>query len=156
VGGDNVAVSDTVLIEAEADFWSLIWQSVELTRFLTPVGACRTLRCVVDRLTMLGVTLDELARPDVRPDIVRSPAWFRSCALLEHRFDWDRFPGDGSDQHSLKVRSANDVERAECPTGTWYVLEGVHRMLAAAVLLDRGLISWRPFSARRCEPAAPR
>jgi len=79
------------VVEREADFWRLIWQSVDLLRFLTPVGRCRTLRCVVDRLNSYHVTIDELAASDARPDITRYTDWFVSCVHIALSFDWNRF-----------------------------------------------------------------
>jgi hypothetical protein len=143
----------SIYIEKEPDFWRLIWQSVDLTRFLTPVGKCRTLRCVVDRLKPYNVSLEELAQPKARCDITRNTDWFVPCMQLAQDFDWDRFESLGSIQQAIRVRAPNPIERSECPDGTWYIKEGVHRTLVAAVLLDQKKISWRPFSVLRLEPA---
>jgi hypothetical protein len=95
-----------LLIESEVDFWKLIWQSVDLTRFLTPVGQCRTLRCVLDRPKNYNVSLEELADPRARPDITRNTEWFRPCVRLARNFDWRRFEGHispSSSKHQVPV-----------------------------------------------------
>lgn len=136
-----------VVLDREADFWRLIWQSVDLLRFLTPVGSCRTLRCVVDRLNSYHVGLEELALPDARPDITRNTQWFVSCVDIARDFDWRLFQGGGSTDEAIQLRIPNVVERSECPDGTRYIKEGVHQTLAGAVLLDQRKIEWRPFQA---------
>jgi hypothetical protein len=136
-----------IVIELEADFWRLIWQSIDLLRFLTPVGSCRTLRCVVDRLNSYHVSLEELALPHARPDITRNTQWFLSCVEIARDFDWHLFQRGGLTNEPIQLRIPNVVERSECPDGTWYIKEGVHRTLVAAVLLDQRRIEWRPFQA---------
>jgi hypothetical protein len=131
-------------ISTEPEFWRLCWQSVPHYRFLTPVGQCRDLRCVVSRLRKLHVTLDELADDRARPDLSRYVEWFSSCARIAKAFDWDKFEGSsGGDM--VRLRPINMIEGGECRESTWYIAEGVHRTLVAGVLLDQGRIQWRPF-----------
>ena len=134
-------------IEREADFWKLCWQSVDIYRFLTPVGLCRNLRCVVDRMKTLDVSLAELADPHARQDLARNAAWFEVCVAIAANFNWARFQGSGSAGEAIRLRFVNHVERGECPGATWYIADGVHRTLVAAVLLDQGVIQWRPVNA---------
>jgi len=131
----------------EAEFWKLCWQSVDIYRFLTPVGHCRNLRCVVDRLKKCGASLAQLADPYARQDLVRNTDWFRVCADMANDFDWARFRGSGSHDHPIRLRFVNQIERGECPRATWYVADGVHRTLVAGVLLDQKGIAWQPFTA---------
>jgi hypothetical protein len=107
------------------------------------------MRCVVERFNGFHTTLEELALSEARPDIHRNTDWFVSCASLSREFEWERFEGDGSEDTAIQLRTPNVIERSEAPGGTWYIKEGVHRMLVAAVLLDSGAISWRPFRALR-------
>jgi hypothetical protein len=137
----------SVEIRREAEFWNLCWQSVPMYRFLTPVGRCRSLRCVVDRLKQLNVGLSELGDVSARMDLVRNVEWFQHCLDLARTFDWARFEGSVLGADPIRLRIVNQIERGECPGATWYIADGVHRTLAAAVLLDQQRIRWRPFTA---------
>jgi len=106
---------------------------------------------VVDRLKRYRVGLEELAQARARPDITRNVEWFHPCVDLLRNFDWDRFEGRGSGTEAIHVRTPNVVERSECPDGTWYVQEGVHRTLVAAVLLCQRSIPWRPFTVLQAD-----
>ena len=134
-------------LRAEADFWALCWQSVDLYRFLTPAGQCRTLRCVVKRLNALNVGLTELADLSARMDLVRNVDWFQPCLPIARHFDWVRFERLGEIDEMIRLRRVYPSERTQCPGSTWYTAEGVHRTLVAAVLLAEGSIHWRPFMA---------
>ena len=93
------------------------------------------------------MSFDQLADPHARQDLARNTDWFQVCADIAKEFDWARFRGSGSDDDSIWLRPVNQIERGECPGSTWYVADGVHRTLVAAVLLDQEAISWQPFTA---------
>jgi hypothetical protein len=73
--------------------------------------------------------------------------WFRPCVEIARHFSWALFEGLVSNADPIRLRVMNQVERGECPGGRWYLAEGVHRTLAAGVLLDQRLVQWRPFTA---------
>src|SRR5260370_33391772 len=139
-------------IERETDFWNLCWQSVDIYRFLTPVGRCRNLRCVADRVKECDVTFEELADPYARQDLVRNVEWFKPCVAIANNFDWARFGASPSSENAIRLRYTNYVERREVPGAMWSIAEGVHRTLVAAVLLDQRRIRWQSFSAVTSEP----
>lgn len=118
-------------------FLSLVWQSTEKTRPLTPVGAPRTLRDCVARLHVYNWSFLRL-RDTGYP-------WFDTCVALDQEFDYGKFGW-------VALVPLNDHERRESPSGTYYVFDGVHKTLVLAKKLVRQEVPYEPVDALLLTP----
>jgi hypothetical protein len=112
-------------LEDEKSFLSLIWQEISPTRLLTPWGQPRILCEVAGRMIEHSWTFSSLARPMGLMPTHHDPAAFESFEVLDARFDISKFD-------FIAVTPANDSEKRQSPSGTYYIYDGVHRALVLA------------------------
>lgn len=111
-------------IDDEGTFLSLIWQESHPSRLLTPNGQPRTLRDVGERL-IRGYTFESLTKPLGLPPSQHDPKWFERCVRIDAAFDFNQFG-------CIAVVAANDKERKQSPSGSFYLFDGMHRTLVLA------------------------
>ena len=128
----------TLLALHEAgDFLSLIWQSVDETHALAPVGSPRTLRDCADRLRGFNWSF---------PDLINSGhQWFEQCVDIDDAFDISKFG-------CLALMHPTSNELQSTPSGTYYIYDGVHKSIVYAKKLLRNEIEYRPIEAILIEP----
>jgi hypothetical protein len=109
----------------EQSFLPLIWQEIDPTRLLTPRGLSRTLGDVAGRMVERSWTFASLSQPMGLPPTQHLPAAFESFERINSAFEFAEFD-------FIAVMAANDSERRQSPTGTFYIYDGVHRTLVFA------------------------
>ena len=129
-----------ITLEDEEYFMSLIWQSIEHTRFLTPVGESRTLRDIVQRMVENSWTFEALSSKPKKYGYKYDPDWFISAEKIYSEFDIDIFD-------LIAVQPANESEQKESPNGTFYIFDGVHRTLVLAYKLVSLELNYKPIEA---------
>lgn len=122
---------------------SLIWHDIDATERLTK-GYDRRLGAVVARLHDYDMTFDELARASgFAATLVKEQKarlFFRQCAEIEQRFDWDRF------SPPLLVMPNQSEQVGAQNRGTYYIHNGNHRTLVVASMLLQRRIEFRPIT----------
>lgn len=124
-------------LAVQADLLSLVWQSVNDTRPLTPVGHARTVRDCAQRLKVYDWSFARL-RDAGYP-------WFHKCVEIDSAFSYAKFGW-------VALVPTNEHERRESPTGTYYVFDGVHKTLVLAKKLVQNEIPYEPVNALLLTP----
>jgi hypothetical protein len=132
-------------LEDEKSFLSLIWQEINPTRLLTPWGQPRTLGDVAGRMIELSWTFSSLSRPMGLMPTYHDPAAFESFKALDAGFDISKFD-------FIAVTPANDSEKRQSPSGTYYIYDGVHRALVLAHRVMNGQSKYQPVEALLLTP----
>jgi hypothetical protein len=130
----------SITFEDQDSFLSLIWQEIDDSRLLTPEHEPRTLKDVAMRLIHAKHTIDRLGSEIGLPPRQHNPAWFQKCIPIANSFSYEAFG-------SIALVPANDSERAQSPSGTFYIYDGLHKTLVLSALLLRGLVSFQPLEA---------
>src|SRR5690242_14817341 len=71
-----------LILEAEHEFLSLVWQAIEATLVLTPNGQPRTLRDCAARLIDFDWKFETLVK--------RGHGWFQQCVDIDNKFDSEK------------------------------------------------------------------
>ena len=121
-----------VTLSTKQDFLSLVWQSTEETRPLTPVGAPRTLRDCAERLRLYNWSFVQLCNAGY--------PWFDVCSAINQEFDYAKFGW-------VALQPMNEHEQRESPSGTYYVFDGVHRTLVLAKKLVQQEVCFQAVEA---------
>jgi len=132
-------------LEDEKSFLSLIWQESDYTRLLTPRGQPRTLADVAGRMIENSWTFSSLSRPMGLMPMFHDPAAFESFETLDASFDISKFD-------FIAVTPANDSERRQSPSGTYYIYDGVHRALVFAYRVLSGQMEYHPVEVLLMTP----
>jgi hypothetical protein len=132
-------------LEDEQSFLSLIWQEIDPTRLLTPRGQPRTLADVAGRMIANSWTFSSLCRPMGLELSYHDPAAFESFRTLDAGFDLSKFD-------FIAVTPANDSEKRQSPSGTYYIYDGVHRALVLAHRVMSGQSKYQPIEALLLTP----
>jgi hypothetical protein len=127
-------------LEDEQSFLSLIWQEIDPSRLLTPRGQPRTLGDVANRMIEHSWTFMSLCNPMGLPPTQHVPAAFDSFEKINSAFDLAEFD-------FIAVMAANDSERRQSPSGSFYIYDGVHRSLVFAHRVLTKQTSYRPIEA---------
>ncbi len=132
-------------LEDEKSFLSLIWQEIDPTRLLTPWGEPRTLGDVAGRMIEHSWTFSSLCRPMGLMPTLHDPTAFGSFEALDAGFDISKFD-------LIAVTPANDSEKRQSPSGTYYIYDGVHRALVLAHRVMSGQSKYQPVEALLLTP----
>lgn len=124
-------------LRTEAEFFSLVWQSISYCRPLVLPGEPRTLRDCAFRLQRYGWSFQDLVNAGY--------PWFTRCDTIDKAFDFIRF-------HWIVLTPLTLDESRETPTGTHYVYDGVHKTLVLAKKLIRDGLQYRPLTALLLTP----
>lgn len=116
------------LVDTES-FYSLIWQDIPKTKFLTPPGNPRTLHDVAQRLVGLKTTFNKLCAD--------SSDWFVKCQEIDAKFSYSHLGW-------VIIVEPNNREKEQTPKGTYYIYDGVHKTLVLAKRLILGETFYRP------------
>jgi hypothetical protein len=132
-------------LEDEQSFLSLIWQEIDPTRLLTPRGQPRTLGDVAGRMIDQSWTFSSLSRPMGLMPMYHAPVAFERFEALDAGFDISKFD-------FIAVVPANDSERRQSPSGTFYIYDGVHRALVLAHRVLSGQMEYHPVEVLLITP----
>ena len=132
-------------LDDESSFLSQIWQEIDPTRLLTPRGQPRTLGDVANRMIEQSWTFASLSRPMGLPPTQHSPSAFESFEKIDSAFDFAEFD-------FIAVMAANDSERRQTPPGTFYIYDGVHRILVFAHRMLTKQSRYQPVEALLITP----
>jgi hypothetical protein len=132
-------------LEDEKSFLSLIWQESDFARLLTPWGQPRTLADVAGRMIANSSTFSSLCSPMGLELTYHDPAAFESYRALDAGFDISKFD-------FIAVTPANDSEKRQSPSGTYYIYDGVHRALVLAHRVMSGQTKYQPVEALLLTP----
>ncbi len=121
----------------KTSFLSLIWHEINESRFLTPKGLPRTLYDVAERMTSNNWTFENLSSNIGFPANQHQPEWFKECLIINANFDHALFG-------RIAVVQANDNERKQSPTGTFYIYDGAHKSLVLSRLLLSNKVEFNP------------
>jgi hypothetical protein len=121
------------------DLMGLCWQDTRDVRILiTPPGISRSVGAVAHRFLERGLTWQSLITNAVEGEY--SPAWFGPCL---------QYANGQRDLHAgelLLVPTTTDEHR-DAGQAHWYVWDGIHRSLVAAVEHLAGRRAYRPLNA---------
>jgi hypothetical protein len=132
-------------LDDEDSFLSLIWQEIDPSRLLTPRGQPRTLGDVANRMIEESWTFESLSNPMGLPPTQHVPSAFESFETINSAFDFAEF-------NFIAVVAANDSERRQSPSGTFYIYDGVHRSLVFAHRVLTKQTSYRPIEVLLITP----
>jgi hypothetical protein len=119
------------------EFLSLVWQSSDATRPLTPVGEPRTLFDCASRLSTFGWAFQNLVHTGIE--------WFRRCVDIDTAFDYGKLG-------LVALTPLNDPERRETPVGNYYIYDGVHKSIVLAKRLLHGEAGYEPVQVLLLTP----
>jgi hypothetical protein len=131
-------------LEDERSFLSLIWQEGDYTRLLTP-GRPRALADVAGRMIANSWTFSSLCHPMGLDLKYHDPAAFESFRALDAGFDISKFD-------FIALTPANEAEKRQSPSGTYYIYDGVHRALVLAHRVMSGQSTYQPVEALLLTP----
>lgn len=146
-------------IDDRGEFLSLIWQEIDGLRLLAP-GGSRTLKDVAQRMldetltvhtkrgpiTIKGpLTFQQLASDLGLDPKYHRPDWFRGCVKIDSAFLYSSFGW-------VTLVTANDSERSQSPSGTYYIHDGVHKTLVLAKRLLKNETEFEPVTALLLNP----
>lgn len=124
----------------EESFFSLIWQEINDSRLLTPKGESRRLLDVAERFIANKYSFEQLSKfTGMAPD-QHNPEWFKKCIPINSDFKYANFG-------LITIVSANDGERKQCPKGSFYIYDGIHKSLVLATKLLKKEIDYQKIEA---------
>jgi len=126
------------------EFLSLIWHEIDASRLLTPPRQPRTILDVAKRVIQ-NHTFQSLSRNQRLSRNQHDPGWFSTCCEIESCFDYGRFGAMG-------LVLANEGERNQSPSGTYYIYDGNHKSLVLGKLLLEDKIKYIPVKAFLIHP----
>lgn len=127
-------------LEDEESFYSLIWQESDPARLLTPAGKSRRLKDVATRFIQNKYSFEQLSQSLGLPVDQHDPKWFKKCIPINAGFKYENFG-------LLAIVPANDGERKQCPNGSFYIYDGIHKSLVLSVKLFRKEIEYEKIEA---------
>ncbi|HEX4756007.1 MAG TPA: hypothetical protein VH661_09705 [Candidatus Dormibacteraeota bacterium] len=137
------AKSGVVMTLTLDDLMSLCWQDSHHVRLLVTSGADRSVGAVARRFLDAGMTWEALASGMIPGEYVAD--WFTPC--LEYATAVrDLAAGE------LVLVPATPRERDSADQATYYIFDGVHRCIVAAVEHLAGRTQYRPLIAVSIEP----
>lgn len=136
----SIGNSFSITLEDQDSFLSLIWQEIDDSRLLTPRCQPRTLREVAMRFIHAGYNYESLACDIGLSHNQHQPAWFAKCIPIANSFSYEAFG-------SIALVPANDSERTQSPTGSFYIYDGIHKTLVLSTLLLSEQIAFQPLEA---------
>lgn len=122
----------------KTSFFPMIWHEIDESRLLTPKGSPRTLRDVTERMITNNWTFDKLSSNIGFPANQYQPEWFHKCLQINVNFDYDLFG-------RIAVVQANDAERKQSPTGSFYIYDGAHKSLVLSKLFLSNELEFKPI-----------
>jgi hypothetical protein len=125
------------VLATREEFLRLVWQSIDATRPLTPVGAPRTLLDCACRLSTFGWEFQALVQAGFE--------WFRPCADIDKAFDYDKVG-------LVALTPLSESERRETTAGSYYIYDGVHKSIVLAKRLLRGETGYEPVQVLLLTP----
>ena len=126
-----------VRLETEAEFMSLVWQTIDPTRPLAPHGRPRSLRDCASRLSSFRWTFEALVQTGY--------PWFEKCVPIDAAFTFEQFG-------LVAITPLLPGELKETPYGSYYIYDGVHKSIVLAKRLLRGEVQYTPVEALLLEP----
>lgn len=130
----------TFLLQDKTSFLSLIWHARDDSRLLTPDGSSRTLRDVAERMIANNWTFDKLSSNLGFPAGQHNSEWFKKCLPINKHFNHALFG-------RIALVQANDDERKESPSGSFYIYDGTHKSLVLSKLLIVNKLEFDPVEA---------
>src|SRR6266849_8380569 len=94
------------ILSTREEFLRLVWQSIDATRPLTPVGEPRTLSDCANRLSTFGWEFQALVQAGFE--------WFRRCVDIDKAFDYRKVG-------LVALTPLNAPEGCETPGGNYYI-----------------------------------
>lgn len=134
-------VPDEVELTSEKEFMSLVWHEIDGCRLITPPDSPRTMANVVDRLFEKDYSFEILSQDMGLCSKKHNPEWFHSCCEIYNNFCYIEFKSK-----PIWLRPLNHGEKDQSPQGTYYILDGCHRALVLAKLLQENKIRYEPFN----------
>ena len=119
------------------EFLRLVWQSIDATRPLTPVGEPRTLFDCASRLSTFGWEFQRLVQAGFE--------WFRPCVDIDKAFDYGKVG-------LVALTPLNESEKRETARGNFYIYDGVHKSIVLAKRLLRGETEYEPVQVLLLTP----
>ena len=129
-----------ISLEDKATFLSLIWQTINQSRLLTPNYESRILYDVTKRMLENSWTFKKLSANLGLPKNQHNPEWFRTCFEIDKKFDFERFGW-------ITIVPAKNCEQTESPKGSFYIYDGVHKSLVLSKRLLRNETEFQPIEA---------
>lgn len=124
-------------LATKAEFLKLVWQSIDATRSLTPVGEPRTLSDCANRLSAFGWEFQTLVQAGFE--------WFRRSVDIDAAFDYGKLG-------LVALTPLNEPERRETPAGNYYIYDGVHKSIVLAKRLLRRETEYEPVQVLLLTP----
>ncbi len=115
-------------LESREDLLNLVWQSIDDTRPLAPVGSTRTLGDCATRLSHFGWQFHTL--------VTSGFGWFKRCIDIDAAFDYSKVG-------FLVLTPLVNSEKRETPQGTYYIYDGAHKSIVLAKKLLRNEITFQ-------------
>src|SRR5216684_3250641 len=119
------------------EFLRLVWQSIDATRPLTPVGEPRTLFDCASRLSTFGWEFQRLVQAGFE--------WFRPCVDIDKAFDYGKVG-------LVALTPLTESEKRETARGNFYIYDGVHKSIVLAKRLLRGETEYEPVQVLLLTP----
>jgi hypothetical protein len=119
------------------ELFSLVWQSIDQTRPIGPVGHSRTLRDCALRLSGFGWQFESLVQAGF--------SGFQTCVDIDAAFDYSKFGW-------IVVTPLNSRETDETPEGSYYIFDGVHKSIVLAKRLLRQEVEYTSVEALLLTP----
>jgi hypothetical protein len=130
----------TFPLRDKISFLSLIWHARDDSRLLTPKGSPRTLHDVAERMIVNNWTFDKLSSNLGVSADQHNPEWFKKCLPINENFDYAIFG-------RIALVQANDNERKQSPSGSFYIYDGAHKSLVLSKLLLANEFEFKPIEA---------
>jgi hypothetical protein len=124
-------------LATKEEYLRLVWQSIDATRPLTPVGEPRTLLDCAFRLSTFGWEFQNLVQAGFE--------WFRPCVDIDEAFDYGKVG-------LVALTPLSKSERRETTTGNYYIYDGVHKSIVLAKRILRGETGYEPVQVLLLTP----
>src|SRR6266849_2775770 len=124
-------------LATKEEFLKLVWQSIDDTRPLTPVGEPRTLSDCASRLSIFGWEFQTLVQAGFE--------WFRPCVDIDKAFDYGKLG-------LVALTPLNELEKRETIRGNYYIYDGVNKSIVLAKRLLRRETGYEPVQVLLLTP----
>lgn len=135
---DSGALFFRISLDDPQALQSLIWHYFRDSQVLTPGGflggKLYTVRQVARYMIDHDITFEALVEGRIEGHY--NPDWFKPCLTIVNTFNYEAFD-------DLVVSLPTNAEQRDCPLGTFRLLDGIHRSLALAYLLETEKISYQ-------------
>lgn len=129
-----------IRLKDEATFLSLIWHWNPSSSLLTPDGKSRTLCDVANRMVDKGWSIQRLYGAEILEEGRHDPQWFNACRHIVESFNYEDFGW-------IFVNHPTINEKADSPSGSYYIYDGCHKTLVLAHGILTGTIKYQPVDA---------